>query len=311
MTKDDVVVVYHDSTVNRTTNSHGYIRDFEYKNLINLDPGYHYTPYNSNYESMPNDEKYPFRGKGLKIPTLEEVLIKFSDKYMNIEIKDNDRKLVDKLWAELKRLMPDKLDNIIVASRWCEALSYFREISNNKIATSACEKEALYFFLTTNLGIQNIFYSFVYPEADLYQIPSVSSGLQLDEIKYVNAAHKLGQKIMYWVINNKEHMKRLIDLGADGIVTDRPDIVYNLLYKLGLVKEDKFSLIDKKYINSVEGFFVPDESPYEIHTCVSLICKVIPLILNNLNWILVNIFILILFLLRRKTNETPDKKKKD
>ena len=79
---DGVLIVHHDDTVDRTTNGSGAIRDHTLTELKELDAGYHW--------SADGGETYPFRGKGMRIPTLEEVLEAFPKTRLNIDIKPDD-----------------------------------------------------------------------------------------------------------------------------------------------------------------------------------------------------------------------------
>lgn len=242
-----------------------------------MDLGYHYSN---------KDAEYPFRGlHEQKIPLFDELLKEFKGKPMNIEIKENENQVAEMLLQKLhEHLNEEEISNVIVASRWCEVMDHFRSISENKIATSACEKEAMYFLISTKFGLHKLLYSFLQPKAVVYQIPTVSSGIRFDENGYVEAAHLLGQRLMYWVINNEDHMKKLFELGVDGVVTDRPDIAHQLQHKLDMVRINKMNQIEKKYINNTKGFYIPEKNPDEIHQCVSIGCIVLPWVLSILHY---------------------------
>jgi glycerophosphoryl diester phosphodiesterase len=68
------------------------------------------------------------------------------------------------------------------------------------------------------------------PTADqALQIPVAASGFQLDTPRLIRAAHRRNVAVHYWTINDATEMKRLIELGADGIMTDRPDRLLEVL----------------------------------------------------------------------------------
>ena len=89
LTADGEVVLMHDPNVDRTTNGHGPISNMTLQEVKALDAGYCFT----------TDEggTYPFRGQGVRVPTLAEFLSTFPDKRVNFEIKDEKQELVEKV----------------------------------------------------------------------------------------------------------------------------------------------------------------------------------------------------------------------
>jgi len=85
-TRDGHVVVIHDATLERTTDGSGPVREHTLEEILRLDAGYR-------FESEPGE--YPFRGKGLRIPTLADVLERFPDTPLNIEVKQLDPPIED------------------------------------------------------------------------------------------------------------------------------------------------------------------------------------------------------------------------
>lgn len=286
MTKDDKLVIFHDDQVDRLMDTTGNVRDFTYQELSQMDLGYRYSP--------DGGKTFPFRGlKKHSIPLLDDVLTTFKSTNMNIEIKENEPLIADMLWTKLQaNLRARDIQNVIVASRWCEVLQHFREITQGKVATSACEKEAMTFLLSSMFGLHKWIYAYTDPAPVVYQIPTTSSGIRFVDSKYIQAAHDLGQKLMFWVINREEDMKQLFDIYVDGIVTDRPDIAHQLQYKTELVDDNKIQAISRDFINSTQGFFIPEYNPDEIHQCVSIACHILPWILNYLPfWVLLIVLI--------------------
>jgi hypothetical protein len=137
------------------------------------------------------------------------------------------------------------------------------------------------------------------------QIPTQSGVLKLDHPHIVNAIHNLNLKVHYWVVNNPFEIAHLIEMGSDGIITDRSDIASELRrrYLLGQPMIDNhtpFSLtypsIEKSYINSSDGFFIPEYIEPEIHTCVSFLCRIFQNVYYYFfSFIGMFIFVLILF----------------
>eukprot|EP00026_Physarum_polycephalum_P009714 Phypoly_transcript_09848.p1 GENE.Phypoly_transcript_09848~~Phypoly_transcript_09848.p1 ORF type:complete len:325 (+),score=31.00 Phypoly_transcript_09848:94-1068(+) len=218
LTKDKALVIFHDDRVDRVTNSSGRVADFTVAELQQLDVGYKFT--------HNNGTSFPFRGKGLHIPTPEEVFETFPDAYFNIEIKNPDLLAADLLYSAITN--KNMQHHVVIGGRWCPCIRHFRQISaNQKIRTSACEGEVIPFLLHAFLHTSHVWYSFFYPlQAQLLQIPTASGPYRLDTVAVFSALKHLGQHVHYWVINDPKEMARLLELGADGIITDRPDILF-------------------------------------------------------------------------------------
>ena len=95
MTKDGVLVLLHDTTVDRTTNGQGAVAEMTWDELKNLDAGYNF--------SLDRKKTFPYRGKGLTIPRLEDVLQAFPDWKFQIEVKQAPLEIAPKLAQVLKQ----------------------------------------------------------------------------------------------------------------------------------------------------------------------------------------------------------------
>ena len=71
------------------------------------------------------------------------------------------------------------------------------------------------------------------PRAAIAAFPTESSGIKLSSKRVVNSAHRRNMGMYYWTINNKETMRMLIEAGADGLITDRPDLMQEVLFEMG------------------------------------------------------------------------------
>jgi glycerophosphoryl diester phosphodiesterase len=300
LTKDNQLVIHHDSNVDRTSNFKGEIAHFTYEELQLIDSAYQYTPKGPGKSPYLNSD-FPFRGKGYRIPLFSTFMDAFEDNYKNIEIKDNVPLAAELVWKEVQRKHSNDLSKVIVASGHCDVLRHFRDISGGRVATSACEKEGLAFFVTHKIGIGNFWFWLFPPVAVAYQAPVVSSGVWLNFKYFIDAAHSLNQKFMYWVINDANLAHELLDLGADGIVSDRTDIIYNVLHQRKLVQQSLNERLTGVAINSSSAFYIPESNPRETHTCLSLGCKILPLFMNHFTELFAGI-IVILVLLFIRTN---------
>src|SRR5690606_4098212 len=110
-------VVHHDSTVDRTTNGTGAVKDLEFGDLRALDAGYNFQD--------PNGENV-FRGKGIKIPTIVEVFDRYPETRMIIEVKPNERELGKRLFELAKKY--NRLDKTIFGSTHSRVTQYMRSL---------------------------------------------------------------------------------------------------------------------------------------------------------------------------------------
>jgi glycerophosphoryl diester phosphodiesterase len=67
------------------------------------------------------------------------------------------------------------------------------------------------------------------PKADIFQVPETRGRLRVVTSRFVREAHRRGIPVQVWTVDREEDMKRLLDLGVDGIQTDRPDILSAVL----------------------------------------------------------------------------------
>lgn len=225
MTKDGHLVGIHDATVDRTTNGQGRVDSFLLSELQKLDAGYTFCDLEGNYS---------YRGKGVYIPTLEEVFSKYSSQvYLHFEIKDIYPKgrlsqIEEKLWVLIQKYHMER--KTIVASFNQEIVDRFKKLSQGLVATGAGRAEIAQFTLAHKLGLPK----FYRHRSTALEIPTTSTGFNLKDRKLIHSAHRLGIDVHYWTIDNKAEMRELIELGADGIFTNRPDLLKELLLEMHL-----------------------------------------------------------------------------
>ena len=124
-TADSEIVVIHDSSVSRTTGRRGRVENMRLAELSKLDAGYKFT--------MDHGRTFPYRGKAIGIPTLDEVLTAFADMRVTIELKPTRPGIVAALGEKLRRHQAQ--DRVLVASHDHALLSSFREVAPS-VATS-------------------------------------------------------------------------------------------------------------------------------------------------------------------------------
>lgn len=222
LTKDDKVVLFHDDDLERTTGVTGTIRSHTLGELLQIDFGYNFT--------SDNGTAFPFRGQGLKIVTLREAFEKFPNVIFNLDIKDT----FPSAPMELARLIShmECLDSVMVGSFHNDQLERFRELLPS-VPTSAHPGEVKSFVFNTKIGLPRIKFDDIKYQA--FQVPMKSGPLKVVTKKFVRRAHEHNLAVHVWTINDEETMNQLLDLGVDGIFTDQPALLREVLVKRGFV----------------------------------------------------------------------------
>jgi glycerophosphoryl diester phosphodiesterase len=218
-TADNILVLMHDSTVDRTTNGSGPISAFTLEELKTLDAGYNW--------SADGGRTFPFRGSGITVPTLEEVFTALPTVRINIDIKQEKPSLVASLCKTIRAF--DMVDRVMVASFSSKMLKAFRR-GCPQVTTSAGTGEVALFFLMNLVFLGGLYRS----GFQAFQIPEYSNALRVLTKRFVKTAHGLNLAVHVWTINETMDMQRLLELGVDGIITDYPDRLISLLREPGI-----------------------------------------------------------------------------
>ena len=207
LSKDGIVMVTHDETLERTTNGQGLVREFNASELQRLDASTGFTDCHGE----------PYTGEIQRLITLEELLVQYPDVGINIDIKDQDIRAADAVAKVINQhtKQDQALAWINVGSFHADTIAHFRAIAPH-ISTAATRQEVARLVFG---GAKRIV-----PPYRILQIPTKYWGIQLTGDRLINKVHRLNCEIVYWTINNARQMQRLIEKGCDGIVTDRPDL---------------------------------------------------------------------------------------
>jgi glycerophosphoryl diester phosphodiesterase len=225
MTRDGHLVGIHDSTVDRTTNGHGRVDSYTLADLQKLDAGYRFK----NLQG-----EYSYRGQGVRIPALEEVFSAYAEKYyLHFEVKDaypkdGPSRIEEKLWKLISDYSMEK--KVIVASFQQSVVERFNQLAQGQVVIGAGRSEVIRFVLahTSRLPLLYRRYSHV------LEIPITSNGINLKKRGLIEKAHHLGMEVYYWTIDDVPTMKELIELGADGLFTNRPDLLKEVIQEMHL-----------------------------------------------------------------------------
>jgi glycerophosphoryl diester phosphodiesterase len=213
-TKDGMLVVLHDQRVDRTTNGSGLIENFTLKALKGLDAAYHWSP--------DDGVTFPLRGEGVTVPTLTEVFEAFPEMRFILEIKDTETETIDLLAGSIREYK--KENQVAVASFDSGAMKYLRSIVP-EAATSATAMEAIPFYWLYRLYLESIYT----PPAHVLMVPHYYRKKEVITPRFVKAVHQKNIRIQVWTVNRTDRMKHLLAMGVDGIMTDYPDRLIELL----------------------------------------------------------------------------------
>jgi glycerophosphoryl diester phosphodiesterase len=208
LSRDGVPVVIHDGTLNRTTNGTGAVVSFSAAELAALDAGFQFDPAGG----------FPFRERGHGVPTLEEVLARWPAARVIVEMKNGTAALGAAAVAVVRRVGAQS--RVCLGSFQQEALDVVRALAP-EIATSASQEEA-----KRTLRRSWVRWPFVSsrPYA-AFQVPEWSGRTRVVSRAFVTQVHREGQVLQVWVVDREEDARRLLDLGVDGLITDRPDVL--------------------------------------------------------------------------------------
>jgi glycerophosphoryl diester phosphodiesterase len=116
-------------------------------------------------------------------------------------------------------------DRILVASGQDEVIREFRRRMGHRVATAAATSEAFLFWLASRVGLTR----WLRLPYDALQVPPRQGRLTVVDRRFVRAAHRRGLQVHAWTIDEPEEMRRLIELGVDGLMSDRPDLLMEVL----------------------------------------------------------------------------------
>jgi glycerophosphoryl diester phosphodiesterase len=217
MTRDRQIVVIHDATVDRTTNGSGAVSEMTLDELRGFDAGHNFSP-----DGGPTR---PYRGRGVRVPTFGEVLEEFPGVPVNIEIKAGTPGIEEMVLRVLREA--DALGRALVVSTPHAIVKRFRKVSGGHVSTGASRWEIGVFYFASRLLLGRL----IRPAYDALQVPPRHRGIPVVTPRFIRAAHARGVRVDAWTINQADEMRRLLDLGVDVIMTDRPGMLTEVLQR--------------------------------------------------------------------------------
>lgn len=213
MTADGEIILIHDDTLERTTDGSGDVQEMTLAEIQAFDAGYYWTQ---------DDQTYPFRGLGITVPTLRQVFEAFPDSAMIMEIKQDTPSMATPLCDLIRQY--NMQNKVMVPSFSHTALQEFRQVCP-EIATAASEDEVRDFVIRGFLLMAGT----ITPQYQALQVPESRDGIPVVTRLLLWFARNRNVEVHIWTINEPDDMQRFIDMGLDGIMTDRTDTLLEIL----------------------------------------------------------------------------------
>ncbi|WP_239160863.1 glycerophosphodiester phosphodiesterase [Virgisporangium ochraceum] len=201
-TADGVVVVFHDDTTDRLLGRPGRIRDLRWADLAT--------------------ERV---GGASVVPRLDEVLDAWPGVRFNIDVKDDPA--VDPTVEVVRRT--GTAGRVLLASFSAARLARVRA-SLPAVATSMGTREAARLWLASRVGRRPV----LPPSVVAVQVPVRYGRVRVVDGRFVAHAHRLGLQVHVWTIDDPGTMTHLLDLGVDGIMTDRIEVLRDVYAARGV-----------------------------------------------------------------------------
>lgn len=209
LSRDGHVMVIHDATVDRTTDATGRVSDYTRDELQAMDAGYRFL----DLKGEPS-----FRGVGVTIPTLDELLGTCPDVWLNIEAKE--AAVAGPLVDLVRR--HEATHRVLVAAEHEANRASARGYEG---PWGASRRHCILFWLTHRLPAGGPYT----PPADALQIPERWKGVRVLTPRFVREAQRRNIPVHVWTVDDPADMHRLLDWGVDAIQTDRPDLLSEIL----------------------------------------------------------------------------------
>jgi glycerophosphoryl diester phosphodiesterase len=244
-TADGEIVALHDATVNRTTNGTGDVDQLTLAQIKALDAAYWFATGCGTCQGQP-EANYAYRGyatgtpippelseytaNDFKVPTLREVMQTFPDKLLNIEIKAT---LPDTTpyEAQVAALMNEfgRNDDTIVVSFNDASMALFK-LNQTAVSTAPGIVTTGAFWAASQGFLPGI----PLPGYHALQVPLTYQGIGIVSPAFITKAHNNQLAVHVWTIEERAQMEQLIDQGVDGIMTNRPTLLEEVLEEKGV-----------------------------------------------------------------------------
>lgn len=212
LTSDNVPVIIHDESLDRTTNGTGKISEKTWDEIKSLDAGYHFTE--------DGGKTFPYRNKGVHLDKLESFFKELPNAKLMIEVKPNSEQAADIL---LDLIAKYKFDDKVMMGSFHQNIKDYMYKKRPDLAYYGSEKEITKWVILYQIGLSH-FYQL---PSDAMAVPTKLSIFNLDK-KLIETAQSYGIKVYVWTINDLEEIQKWKDAGIDGVMTDNPRLFQEL-----------------------------------------------------------------------------------
>jgi glycerophosphoryl diester phosphodiesterase len=212
VSRDGEVVVIHDDTVDRTTNASGAVAEHTARDLQKMDAAWSF---------LDAAGKTSFRGQGIGVPRLADVLGRFPATPFVIEIKGEEPAIVPHVLDVIRRHRRER--DVILGGFSHEVLTAVRAHAG-ELATSASIVEVRSAVRRAWCGLS--------PKATgcrLFQMPVRYHGRRILRRQLTRAIRRASLPVHAWVVDDPGEMRQLLDWGVTGLITDRPDLAREVI----------------------------------------------------------------------------------
>jgi len=215
LTGDQHLVLMHDQSVSKTTDGGGNVESYTCDQIQTLNAGYN-REHEAEFRQKHLSQLSPDLQRKLRVPKLSEVLEEFGDMRMVIEMKPAFASPAAKLWEMLQQY--NMIDKVLIASFSDHYIDEFRDLSQGQVATSASLEE----FGELVLGFHGFEKHPVKPSV-------IDAPYWMLTEHLVTKIKDRGYLVHAWTVNDAEEMARMRDLEVDGIITDYPTTLLDIL----------------------------------------------------------------------------------
>jgi glycerophosphoryl diester phosphodiesterase len=216
LTRDGVLVAFHDDRLDRVTDRTGAIAELGIVEVEAADAGFTFSP--------DGGSSFPFRAHGIRVPRLEEILVRWPEARINIDPKSDPS--VGPLVALLDRL--GAWSRVCIGSFSDRRLRRIRGLSRGAACTSMGPRSVALARLAATFG------TMARVGADCVQVPMRRGPFPIVTERFIQAAHRAGLPVHVWTINDEATVDDLLDLGVDGIMSDRLRLLQDVFARRGL-----------------------------------------------------------------------------
>jgi len=210
LSRDGVVVVHHDGSLDRTTNLRGPVAERTAGELSRADAGFFFR----------DGGGFPYRGQGIGVPTLADVLLRYRDARIIVELKGDN---VDLARATVDAVRTaGAIDRVCLGAFGTRLLHAARAVEPS-LATSASGSEVRWALYRSwcRWPVTRVAYAG-------YQIPEFAGRTVVLSPRFVADAHRAGLGVQVWTVDDEAAARRMLDWGVDGLISDRPDLIVPL-----------------------------------------------------------------------------------